>query len=159
MKHVLSLLATLLAGQEVSACAFPPPPSLLESFTRHEAVYLARLVQVVKTPAREAQSSQQAVAETATFMVVATLKGRRRGNQLLRTQTPMNNSCAMSANRPLDAVIGDDGKAVENPFSDMWLLFLSGEAPYFLSQSSPSRPINLYNEGDLLAVMGAAARQ
>jgi hypothetical protein len=64
----------------------------------------------------------------------------------------------MSANQPL-TVIGDDGKDVENPFSDMWLLFLEDGTPYVLRQSSPSLPINLYKESDLLAVRGAAARQ
>jgi hypothetical protein len=158
MKHVLLLVAFCVFAQEVSACSYIPSPSLLDSFKRYQSVYLARLVQVVKTPAREVQGSDQGVIETATFRVVATLKGPRRGNQLLRTQTPMNNSCAMSANHPL-TVIGDDGKDVENPFSDMWLLFLEDETPYVLRQSSPSLPINLYKESDLLAVMGAAARQ
>jgi len=154
MKRQLAIVFACftLAAHESWSCSSPlPEPTLRQHFAQVERVYMARLTSLRSTPQK---SDYEGVApgaiENATFEVLLVVKGPRLANQMIKIQTDWwPGNCRLSILRPPIEVIDSKVNAVPNPYSDVWILFLSGKEPFELLSTLPSRPINLFNESDL----------
>jgi hypothetical protein len=159
----LALLAFLsvIANSEQSAACSPvfPLPTLRESFAGATHVYMARLIDLKRSPLYEGTSvERKSAVEDAVFDVLLTLKGEEPRNNEVRTHTEYSpGSCTLSILRPVD-VVDDEGNEVANPYSDIWILVVEGKEPYSLRNPGHSRPINLFAEADLRFLLEESQR-
>lgn len=126
-----------------------PLPTLRQNFEDTPHVFVARLVSLTRSPLPGDPTMTHAAIEDATFDVLLTLKGPVPSDGQVKTHTEyMGGNCTLSIIHPIE-VLDKHGEEVENPYSDIWILFLAGEEPYRLSALVDSLPMNLFNPSDL----------
>jgi hypothetical protein len=93
--------------------------------------------------------------QDAIFSVLLTLKGERPKNGTIATHTEsFGGNCGLDLLHPhllhpLIVLYDDDGRAIPNQYSDIWVLFVDGKEPFRLWHTKPSWPLNAYTEADL----------
>ena len=140
------VLYAAVGVQRTWACSTPPAPPLRQQFAETPRIYVARLLLFKSSPWPGVPTG---TIEDATFTVLMTLKGPAPKSGVIKTHTDYwGGNCTLSILKPAD-VIDESGEVVTNPFSDIWILFLHGEEPFRLLNTTPSMPLNLFNEKDL----------
>lgn len=154
MRYFLVLIYLLLGCEVANGCSTDPnrhAPTVTEQLSKSEGAYLARLAKTTRTPLPGAAGhyADYYFVEKANFEVLVTFKGPLLNNKTLETVTTISpGNCRTSVREPFE-VFGSDEKKVQNPFSDVWIIFLSGTKPYELVIQDLTRPINFVSESDL----------
>lgn len=155
-----ALCLAVTAGQSWGCSRTLPAPTLRQHFAETERVYMARLVSFKSTPLEAPPPAEMTGAiEDASFEVFFVLKGLKPDKALVRIHTEYwGGNCTLSIRSPMEVIDGD-GKIAQNPFADVWILFVGGEEPYELTRVKPSRPINMFTETELRLLFSESERE
>jgi len=147
--HVLIGTAFLGIGLPnlLPACSAPPPPDVARALQSASAVFLAKVISVSHLPA-SGDTTGRYVTELATFSVLETWKGSNRPGDTIVMRSELGpGPCGMSAtNNP--PWLESPGHA-QVVLSGVWLIYAYGSAPYELSMTTRSAPIEFGGVADL----------
>jgi hypothetical protein len=151
---VLVLVLTAMGGHRAMACSCNNL-SLEDALARASDVIVARVIGTHQAPAEE-DASGRYIVETASFVVVESIKGSKEVGDVVQTRSEIGpGTCGISArNNPawLEQAPERAGMVSEVKISDTWLIFREGTQPFELTFCSKSMPLNVGGSDEVAAL-------
>jgi hypothetical protein len=138
-----AFLLCLLCSSKTIACSGPPPPSIEDALKMATMVVVAEVISIEQRPA-PGDTSGRYIVEDATFRVREAFNGSYVPGEVIHIISHIGpGPCGISAkNNPVGIEsIGKDGKTFAPHLSGKWLIYGYGSAPYELSLTSRTKPM------------------